>query len=605
MHGQLRPQGWELVLSSVARPLQDVVAGLMFAVSGVFVEPYKGAQLKGFAGLSKGIGIGTIGLVAKPLVGVFDAFAHVSESIHDVARSANILDKKSTCIRRMRLPYVFGLQKLLLPYNPVDAYCANILRLFPFVDEKRLQMDDTEVLILSVLIQKEPGVGWYVIVTTHRILKVIVRYDSYLPPLLEWQVKMMQTNEITSTIEHATHNQVVLRIVSIPEQINRTRVKKSPLQLSQGYHECEADDDYESNTFDNQTPDSMNRKRSRHNPVQSAFGALSTYKTRKKEISAHCISGDFQTERDALIQIHNAICCITKQFDSILSRNYSGRGSLYSEREGHTSFGPLHFGEELDSVLDVRNNISNQLDRIPWVYFVESKKKNRLEWTYQDELEASRSLCDGPQWVAETMATSTVLSPSTHSVSEINALEGEKKKPAVQLKCSTASSDNQEKITNYLSSLNSDISVKKKERAGFNIVADDEETLLLETDGSAGIHTKNSTLEERLQHIEAVLQCLLNGQSSVQVDIDGIFNKNQNNPNQSASNISAVSALTGAGEININKNFTTNFPLNETVSETDQLKLEIKLLQEQLANKEAGTESQLRKKRKLKKFWKH
>ena len=77
MHGQFRPQGFELVLSAVTRPLQDVIAGLLFATSGLLVEPYRGAQLKGITGFTRGIGIGTAGLITKPLVGVFDAFAHL------------------------------------------------------------------------------------------------------------------------------------------------------------------------------------------------------------------------------------------------------------------------------------------------------------------------------------------------------------------------------------------------------------------------------------------------------------------------------------------------------------------------------------------------
>ena len=216
MHGQFRPKGGELIMTAITRPLQDVVAGLLFAASGVFVEPYKGAQLKGMAGFTKGLGVGTVGLVAKPLVGVFDAFAHVSESMHDFSRSANVLVKNLNSVKKMRLPYVFGLHKILLPYNSVDACSANLLRLFPLKREKRSQSEDGEVLILSQLLQRGPGLGWYIVVTTKRIVKFIVRYDGTEPPVMNWQIEVNKKADIISRVEHCSHSEVLLEIKMLP-----------------------------------------------------------------------------------------------------------------------------------------------------------------------------------------------------------------------------------------------------------------------------------------------------------------------------------------------------------------------------------------------------
>lgn len=599
MHGQFRPQGCELVLSTLTRPLQDIVAGLLFAASGVFVEPYKGAQLKGVTGFSKGIGIGTIGLIAKPLVGVFDAFAHLSESFHDVARSANVLDKKSSSVRKVRLPHVFGLQKLLLPYNPVDGYCANLLRLFPLRDDKRSQAEDIEVLIVSQLLQKEPGVGWYIIVTTKRILKVTVRYDSSSPPTLDWQVKLGCGIDIISTIEHATHNKVLLQIITKPSHLIPTssRGKKHSANQSKYHQSPKLDSRYDMDIEDSHTQ----QRYQRQNPVQNALGAFGTYKTKKKDIAIHTIPGDFQTERDTLIQIHNAICCVTKHFDSTISRNYGSAGTLYSEREGYNSFGPFHFGKELERISDTTNgSMSNteeifNLDQIPWAYFDGSKqRKSRFDWTYRDEFEASRSMYDGPQWIAEAMARSTYIQVSIQSSSDsITHFDTDAEKAKKQV---------EKKHTNHVLSSTAESSDGQKTIHDFNDELNNSEMLIDFKEGPTGMNTNKLSMEERLENIESILRRLMNGQSSMQLNVEGITNKQPNVATQLTSNISAVSALTGSGEIMPENNFTVHSPLYENLDETEKLKREIQRLQQQLAQKDSDSESKSRKKRKF--FWK-
>lgn len=577
MHGQFRPQGWELLFSTVTRPLQDIVAGLLFAASGVFVEPYKGAQLKGMTGFSKGMGIGTIGLIAKPLVGVFDAFAHISESIHDVARSANILDKKSSSVRRMRLPYVFGIQKLLLPYNHVDAYCSNLLRLFPLRNEKRSQSEESEeVLILSQVLQKEPGVGWYVIVTTKRILKVIVRNDLLVPPFVEWQVNLETSGEIKSTVEHATHNVVVLQITSSPK-LSSPRVKK---QSEQGQNEYELDDDFEMVMMDKkkQAMKVSRQKHSKSNPVQNALGAFTTYKSKKKERTIHNIPGDFQTERDALIQVHNAICCITKQFDSIMPRNYSSTGDFHSDREGHTSFGPLHFGKEFEIASNARIDTPYNLDCIPWIHFGDSSNSTRMN----DDIKISQSFCDGPQWMTNLMATSTFLPISVQSDSDLRIkIDTETEKSNKQVNASTTlSKEMNERCVSCPQQIKQD-GVDAKSNTNTN---DDVKAL---------------TVEERLLKVESLVRLLLNEQSNIELNMTGSSNKTPNTSSYLKSNVSAVSALTGF----IDERLECNPPGQVPSNETDELKREVEFLRQQLAQKDLETEGQSRKKRKFKKFW--
>lgn len=606
MHGQFRPQGCELVVSTLTRPLQDIVAGLLFAASGVLVEPYKGAQLKGITGFSKGIGIGTIGLIAKPLVGVFDAFAHLSESFHDVARSANVLDKKSSSIRKIRLPHVFGLQKLLLPYNPVDGYCANLLRLFPLRDDKRSQAEDIEVLIISQRLLKEPGVGWYIVVTTKRVLKVTVRHDFSTPPTLEWQVTMGYGVDITSTVEHATHNKVLLQIISKRKHSDLQRGKKQSTNYSKHHHSPTYDphSDIDIEDCHSQPTGYQQKTPMRQNPVQNALGAFGTYKTKKKEITIHTIPGDFQTERDALIQIHNAICCVTKHFDSTISRNYgSVVGALHSEREGHTSFGPFHFGEEFEKMSEVAsgslNNIEEieNLDQIPWAYFDYSKHtKRRFDWTYKDELEASRSIYDGPEWIIEAIARSTFVQVTRPLSFDATA--------SIDIDIEKSKDETDEKQQIHAVSLTSENLGGRRATHDFNDELNRLEMLFDRKEGSSGTNANKLSVEARLENIESILRRLLTGQSSVQLNVGETSNKQPNVATALASNNSAISVLTGSGDIIPENNLGFNPPLNETLNETDILKLEIQRLQQQLAQKDSDTESKSRKKRKFKKFWK-
>merc|ERR1712151_1408947 len=78
----------------IVRPVEDITFGVMGAVIGLFVEPVKCAKKNGTKGFAKGLAIGAVGVVAKPLVGLFDAFAHFTEGIHDIAKSVNVLEKR-------------------------------------------------------------------------------------------------------------------------------------------------------------------------------------------------------------------------------------------------------------------------------------------------------------------------------------------------------------------------------------------------------------------------------------------------------------------------------------------------------------------------------
>jgi hypothetical protein len=56
----------------VLRGVRALGMGLVHGLSGIFVDPYKGAKKEGVKGFLKGVGKGLIGVVAKPAAGALD-----------------------------------------------------------------------------------------------------------------------------------------------------------------------------------------------------------------------------------------------------------------------------------------------------------------------------------------------------------------------------------------------------------------------------------------------------------------------------------------------------------------------------------------------------
>lgn len=86
-YNRWKKKGCGRVTLMITRPMQDIVFGFGFGVTGVITEPYRGAKKDGVVGFAKGASIGLIGVFVKPVVGLADAFSHVTESVHDIAKS--------------------------------------------------------------------------------------------------------------------------------------------------------------------------------------------------------------------------------------------------------------------------------------------------------------------------------------------------------------------------------------------------------------------------------------------------------------------------------------------------------------------------------------
>jgi len=89
---------------------KDLGTGVMKGITGVVLDPLKGAQKDGATGFFKGIGKGMTGLVLKPVVGVIDTFTDVTEGIKNATR-----DRED--VRRARPPRFFGEDRTLVDYE--------------------------------------------------------------------------------------------------------------------------------------------------------------------------------------------------------------------------------------------------------------------------------------------------------------------------------------------------------------------------------------------------------------------------------------------------------------------------------------------------------
>ena len=470
----------EIVIDGIVRPAQDVVSGVVFAASGVIVEPYRGYKDGKVVGLAKGIGIGAAGVITKPLVGIFDGFAHFTEAIHDLAKDINVLEKKFQPVQKRRLPYVFGTRDLLIHFDLVQATCMQLLKKFPPPNI----VPGAEVIVHAEVLRMEPGTDYYVVATTKRIALFKARLEGGGPVVhaLVWQLLVHDGVTIKSSIESRGHNGIALYVMSssLPDRILGRRLLteldmelQDDLMLQQGQPRSSGRTPSAASfatTSNVGNEDSVGDEETRPTPMannEQSFFATAQVKTKTAAkaiakgagakftvprssqnsnvpggesmrnsvrglmIDQHMILGEFQ-HRQALIRVHNAICCLAKRFDLIM---WEGGVGVPGSLDMYTTFGHLIFEEEGDGQSDRgRRNGEDEIkpgsvsfesisEGIAWLHDVdtmglESDRRHlpvmsiisRNEWLYADELDSSRRE-GGPNWWIEARARSTFVPP--------------------------------------------------------------------------------------------------------------------------------------------------------------------------------------------------
>ncbi|KAL4233205.1 hypothetical protein ACF0H5_007889 [Mactra antiquata] len=115
---QQRPPNLPLSLALAGR---GFVMGVCLGLSGVVLDPIRGAQEEGVEGFFKGVGKGIMGLLTKPAGGVFDM---VSMAFDGLQRAAEL---ENGVVHRMRKPRFINAYLGLRPYSKYQAVGANLL----------------------------------------------------------------------------------------------------------------------------------------------------------------------------------------------------------------------------------------------------------------------------------------------------------------------------------------------------------------------------------------------------------------------------------------------------------------------------------------------
>jgi hypothetical protein len=326
-----KKKGFGHITLMVSRPVHDIVLGVVSASTGLIIEPYRGAKKDGVPGVIKGTAIGVIGVVVKPIVGLSDAFAHVMESIDDIAKSMNLLELKFNPIERYRLPYVFGFKRMLLPFSEVDSRSAQLLLAHPL--EKKAKISE-ETIVAAEALHFGNGMERYVVVSTMRIALFKLRVidgQGFLTTTLEWQVWFGKGICITCSVGSKGHNGYFLCI----SRCSCSKVTEK-LQMKNEQDEHQSDISFAEDESEHfsilDTPKSFQPlKLSNLWPITASEGY---------NVTRYTVEGEFKHRRQ-LSRIHNAVCCIFGDFDSIIYERSHIDGT-----EGITSFGPLNFERE-------------------------------------------------------------------------------------------------------------------------------------------------------------------------------------------------------------------------------------------------------------------
>ena len=462
LNREWKKHGVKSMSAMLTRPVGDIVLGVLMGATGLVTSPYKGFRDGGKVGFAKGVAIGGIGVISKPIVGLLDAFAHFTASVHDIAKSVNILERRYQPVLKLRLPYTFGLNNVLTPFDSVSARAVYLLKTFTPKNarSKNYAIARKETHVASEVLHMEPGVDTYSIVTTLRVVLIKVKKDSggRLGPTMCWEVGLVKEDKVSSQVSDHGHNGVALTITRSVKRSSGRRLKSEqrkrnatpenqPIECLQQQEDREQLDDMlvedgldlldgdeiiavednvptqadvaESTAVLGTVNNSNRFQRSQWEATEKegAFHGHGAARGNKGETLEWFTLLAEYPNRPQLTRIHNAISCILGDFDSIAEDQ---RLSSSCNTEGCMSFGLFDFERNFTEEGMHGNRerlLMLALERLPWVQdttFEATKGKlleeqrvivreTREEWVFSSELEASIKM-GGPAWLIEARA---------------------------------------------------------------------------------------------------------------------------------------------------------------------------------------------------------
>ncbi|KAL6077052.1 Vacuolar Protein [Balamuthia mandrillaris] len=152
--------------------------GLIGGLSGVVVEPIRGAQSGGAQGLVKGMAKGVVGVAVKPSVGVIET---VSKTAQGIRNQADSWERDRTA--RQRLPRYFGQDKMLVPYVKEQALGQAIL--YGLSDRRYMN----EWYMCHEYIDPP-----YLLLCSNTSIILVNCHQKFSQPQKEWRLKLSDLN---------------------------------------------------------------------------------------------------------------------------------------------------------------------------------------------------------------------------------------------------------------------------------------------------------------------------------------------------------------------------------------------------------------------------
>ena len=421
------PTAEEIIL----RPAADLVLGFTLGVSGVVMSPYRGAKKDGVKGFVVGTGRGVAGLVTKPIVGVFDMMTHASQSIHDIAKTANFLERRHHPVLKLRLPHVFGPMKILTPFDVISSRSVYLLGLFPPKSKLKHRRDDgREIYVHSEVLNMEPGVETYAVVTNIRVVLIKLRRGTanVLAPTFGWEAELAGGATISSQISDHGHNGVALMITTssngVPHQSGKLSKKVSEMTMKtrrastassnlflqdvEGF----ADDDEAGKLGDDFQSIHLSTNTPMAKPLSESLSAGVTKKG-NKTLEWFTVLAEYQ-QRNQLTRLHNVISCIVGNYDDVISDRTQTHANPHIN--GTTSFGIYKFEKGLPDGRAAKISNTKVVASLENLYWLESTLAQRIDkisspdrkqralnkvhnsWDFSNDMKASENL-GGPEWL--------------------------------------------------------------------------------------------------------------------------------------------------------------------------------------------------------------
>lgn len=186
MRMQQEPQN---LPASMALATKTLVMGVALGLSGVILDPIKGAHEDGVEGFFKGVGKGLLGLLTKPAGGVFDM---VSMAFDGVRRSAEL---EGGAVVRVRLPRFINPQLGLEPYSYHKAAGMRLLQ-----NILKGELAKTDTYWAHAPLSREEKANVLLITDKHILLLEKCRFWGGWD--VEWKISILSILGVPAIIDH-------------------------------------------------------------------------------------------------------------------------------------------------------------------------------------------------------------------------------------------------------------------------------------------------------------------------------------------------------------------------------------------------------------------